>query len=86
MILMPLHGSVVTEHDFPEGFAEISKAWNVAVWCNMLQKNKKILSSFFAEQNKPYKALHIHTTEVFDVYHFPFQKYLRPDECLILVN
>lgn len=31
MILMPLHRSVVTEHDFPKGFAEIRKAWNVAV-------------------------------------------------------
>ena len=38
MLFMPFHSPVIAEHNFPQGFAQVSKAWNIAVWCNMLKE------------------------------------------------
>lgn len=29
---------VIAEYSLPQCFAQVSKAWNVAVWCNMLKE------------------------------------------------
>lgn len=43
MLLMPLHGSVVTEHHFPQCFAQVSQAGDVAVRSDVLvgEREKK---------------------------------------------
>lgn len=41
MLLMPLHGSVVTEHHLPQRFAQVSQTGDVAVWSDVLVGGKK---------------------------------------------
>lgn len=42
MFLMPFHSPIIAEHNLPQCFAKVSKAWNVAIWCNMLKKRRKV--------------------------------------------
>lgn len=40
VLLVPLHGTVVTQHHLPQGFAEVRQAGNVAVQGDMLPTEK----------------------------------------------
>lgn len=40
MLLVPLHGTVVTQHHLPQCFAEVGQAGDVAVQGDMLPKEK----------------------------------------------
>ena len=35
MLIMPFHSPIIAEHNLPQSFAQVNKAWNVAVWCDM---------------------------------------------------